>query len=480
VFKISSTGVFTVVHNMTPATDGEIPYDGIMQASDGNFYGTNGDGGSATYGTIFKMTTKDVVSTLHNFNLTAGGVPQVVPFQHTNGILYGDTNEGGTGNVSPCTTNACGVFYSLNATLPAFVRALPNVGKVGSQIGILGQGFTSASVVKFNGVTVTTKKLTGTTFILATVPAGASDGYITVTTGTTTLKTLKKFTVHNSWSSGTAMPTAVTGAAAGTIGTKIYVVGGNNSSGANVTSNQIYNTATGTWTTGAVMPTARAFAASAVVNNILYVIGGKAGSSQVSVVEAYNPTTNTWATKAAMPTARDSVTAAVEGGKIYVVGGYQYPQGRLDTVETYNPATNTWTEDAPLPVAKSLSAVGLVGTTIVSSGGLANSGITDDNEGYNATTNKWTALAGDPTARQAACSGTIGSNLYVAGGTNDVDDYNLAESFSVTADKWTTLAVMPQALDAPAGAVAGGLLYCFGGENVGVTTVYGTVQIYQP
>jgi uncharacterized repeat protein (TIGR03803 family) len=200
VFKISLAGAFKLLRNMAYVADGGGPYEGVIQASDGNFYGTNGGGGQGKgqgAGTIFEMTTKNVLSALYDFTLTEGGAPDVAPLQHTNGILYGDTYRGGSGNVSPCTTGACGVFYSFNAGLPAFVRALPNLGSVGSKIGILGQGFSASSVVQFNGVTATTVTRTGTTFLFATVPAGASNGYVTVTTGSTTLKSLRKFTVHN-------------------------------------------------------------------------------------------------------------------------------------------------------------------------------------------------------------------------------------------------------------------------------------------
>ena len=62
--------------------------------------------------------------------------------------------------------------------LAVFRQARQRAGpaKTGSQIGILGQGFNSSSVVKFAGVTATTNVGTGTTFILATVPAGALTG----------------------------------------------------------------------------------------------------------------------------------------------------------------------------------------------------------------------------------------------------------------------------------------------------------------
>jgi hypothetical protein len=53
------------------------------------------------------------------------------------GILHGDTNTGGTHNT--------GVFYSLKASLAPYAALLPTSGKVGKSIGILGQGFNSAT-----------------------------------------------------------------------------------------------------------------------------------------------------------------------------------------------------------------------------------------------------------------------------------------------------------------------------------------------
>ena len=94
--------------------------------------------------------------------------------------------------------------------------------------------------------------------------------------------------VHNTWTTGAPMPTALQGPATGVIKGKVYVVGGATSS-AEISINQIYNPKTNEWTTGASMPTARVVPAGAVVNNILYVIGGKLNGNQLNVVEAYDP-----------------------------------------------------------------------------------------------------------------------------------------------------------------------------------------------
>jgi uncharacterized repeat protein (TIGR03803 family) len=484
IFRITPSGTVTVLHNMNAATDGASNYAGLVQASDGSFYGATVNGGTDNAGTFFKITRTGSYSVLHTFDGATGANAWVTPFQHTNGIVYGDTQGGGTGNQVNCPTGTCGVVYSWSAKLPAFVTLQPYSGKVGSQIGILGQGFSSSSVVKFNGVKATTVKLTGTTFLLATVPVGTLDGYVTVTTGTTTLKSSQQFVVHNSWGSGKAMPTARFGAFAGAIGEKIYVVGGATNSGYQVTNvNEIYNTQTNTWTTGAPDPTPRELGASAVVNGILYVIGGSTGGSNpLTLVEAYNPVSNTWTTKAPMPTARNSMPAVVDKNVIYVIGGYD-PNTQVfdDTVESYNTTTDTWTEEKPLPVATAWEAVGLLGITVVAADGQISPGtVVGTNEGYNPSTNTWTGLTADPTPRLEACFATISGELYVAGGANATQVLNVNEAYSGTTKKWTTLASMPNALQTAGSATVGGRLYCFGGANSNLSSIYNNVQIYQP
>jgi uncharacterized repeat protein (TIGR03803 family) len=494
IFKITSGGVYTVLHNINGTTDGTGPAYALVQATNGKLYGITSDVEIGLNGTIFSITTTGAFTTLYSFTGGADGGDPLSPLrQHTDGLLYGTTDIGGdpnTGCLSVVNINGqavevggCGTVYSLNIAAKPFVSLVTASGKVGSKIGILGQGFSASSVVKFNGVTATTVARTGTTFLLATVPAGANDGYVTVTTGTTTLTSSQKFTVHNSWGSGAALPTAVQWPMTATIGNLIYVVGGYTTSAA-VADNQIYNPATNKWTTGTALPAATAQGATAVVNNILYIFGGSdnGGGTVSNAVYAYNPTTKAWASKTAMPTARCSVTAVVEKGIVYVIGGYN--GNRLNTVEAYNPATDTWAAEAPMLTGRSEISTGLIGTTIVASGGFTSGGVTGDTEGYNATTNTWSALTADSVHRNGACAGAIGANLYaVNGNDNSNNAFSVNEAFNLAANKWTTLAASPQSMTDAGPAVYGGQLYCFGGAsfaNAFRGTVYNNVQIYQP
>jgi hypothetical protein len=57
IFKITPGGVLTIVHSFTGEKDGGPSYGGLIQATDGNFYGTTtGGGANLYYGTIFKIT----------------------------------------------------------------------------------------------------------------------------------------------------------------------------------------------------------------------------------------------------------------------------------------------------------------------------------------------------------------------------------------------------------------------------------------
>lgn len=488
IFKITAAGKLTVLHNLNGTTDGGSPEAGLAQATDGNFYGTTNLGGSSKNcssgcGTIFRISPIKpyAYKVLYNFDSTTGANPQVTLLQHTNGILYGDTESGGTGSGNNgCTVGTCGVFYSVNIGATPFVSLVTTSGKVGSKIGILGQGFSKSSVVKFGGVQATQFKLTGTTFILATVPAGAVDGNVTVTTGATKLTSRQTFIVHDSWGSGAAMPTAVYHPATGVLNNQVYVVGGYTTAPTAVV--QIYNPATNTWSAGVTLPTATSDAAAAVVNNVLYVIGDYT-IAPTKAVWAYDPKTKTWSGKTAMPTARNGAVAVVEKNIIYVAGGYD-GTNFLATVESYNPATDTWTEEAPMLGAKDDPAAGLIGTTIVvADGANAPGAVTGDTEGYNATTNTWTSLATDPTARTGSCSGPVGANLYDAGGyiNNGGAATTVNESFSSSKNQWTTtLTPMPQGTMFGGSAVLNGQLYCFGGEATVNGNPINNVQIYQP
>jgi uncharacterized repeat protein (TIGR03803 family) len=191
IFQMQPNGRLKVIHNFEGSGGGFYPCTGLVQGSDSNLYGTTHGGGAADAGTIFRISPDGQYDVLSKFDGTDGKFPMVTLTQHTNGILYGDTNQGGT--VSTCEGN-CGTFYSLDLGLPAFVSLAPLSGKVGKTIEFLGQGFTGTTAVSFNGVDASFKVVSDT-FLTAIVPHGATTGFVQVTTPGGGLKSNREFHV---------------------------------------------------------------------------------------------------------------------------------------------------------------------------------------------------------------------------------------------------------------------------------------------
>ena len=187
VFKITPAGMLTTLHSFD-GLDGNSPYGGLVQATDGNFYGTTLQGGANKNndGTVFKITPGGTETTLHSFDFTDGAGPWGGLVQATNGTFYGATLQGGT--------SADGTVFSLSVGLGRFVETLPTSGKVGTAVKILATDLRGVTRIKFNGITAVFK-VVSKTLISATVPAGATTGFVTVTTSGKTLKSNVKFRV---------------------------------------------------------------------------------------------------------------------------------------------------------------------------------------------------------------------------------------------------------------------------------------------
>jgi uncharacterized repeat protein (TIGR03803 family) len=99
VFEITPGGTLTTLYSFCSkgdCTDGEYTYTTSIQGTDGNFYGTTYLGGSKELGTVFKITPSGTVTTLHTFGGPDGSQPLAGLVQATNGDFYGTTYVGGS------------------------------------------------------------------------------------------------------------------------------------------------------------------------------------------------------------------------------------------------------------------------------------------------------------------------------------------------------------------------------------------------
>src|SRR5215468_1748966 len=90
----SAKTTFTTLVNFDRA-NGANPDARLVQAADGNFYGTTESGGAHDRGTVFKITSKGKLTTLHSFDGSDGSAPSAGLVQATDGNFYGTTAAGG-------------------------------------------------------------------------------------------------------------------------------------------------------------------------------------------------------------------------------------------------------------------------------------------------------------------------------------------------------------------------------------------------
>jgi uncharacterized repeat protein (TIGR03803 family) len=100
IFKVTPTGTVTVLHSFDGA-DGELCYAGLVQGTDGNLYGTTSfGGGNANYsGTVFKITLSGQFATLHSFDGSDGSGADAALIQANDGNFYGTTSGFGSTNL---------------------------------------------------------------------------------------------------------------------------------------------------------------------------------------------------------------------------------------------------------------------------------------------------------------------------------------------------------------------------------------------
>jgi len=254
VFRITGTGTFTTLHSFD-GLDGSY-VDGLVQGSDGDFYGTTTWGGAQNWGTVFKMTPSGTLTTIYSFctqtNCTDGSGPPSDETSSTliegnDGNFYGTTYYGGIdyqdcppygcGTVFKITpagslttlhsfngsagafpqglaqaTNGafygatfaggsgrscyqrCGTVFGITVGLGPFVETLPHTGKTGAAVEILGTDLTGATGVTFNGISATFN-VASSSEITTTVPSGAKSGPVEVVTPGGTLRSNVPFRV---------------------------------------------------------------------------------------------------------------------------------------------------------------------------------------------------------------------------------------------------------------------------------------------
>jgi len=223
VFKMTPAGALSALYefcSQPSCADGSKPFGALIQASDGNLYGTTAEGGDTTSvdctpygcGTVFRITLDGTLTTL---NTSVGYGPQTALVQGTDENLYGTASGSlfrmtlggvvtgtfelghGENSFAPLIQATDGNFYGvtfggsrrgtygtvfrLSMGLGPFVKTLQPSGPVGAAVTILGTNMAGATGVSFNGTPAASFAVNSTGSAIATaVPSGATSGAIQV------------------------------------------------------------------------------------------------------------------------------------------------------------------------------------------------------------------------------------------------------------------------------------------------------------
>jgi uncharacterized repeat protein (TIGR03803 family) len=186
VFKITSEGTLTTLYSFCalgyPCPDGAGPRTGLVQGTDGNFYGTTSDGGSSNYcegyncGTVFKITPQGEITTLYSFCSQSGCPDGNNPYdglvQATDGTFYGTTYLGGSNSDCNAYDEGCGTVFKITPN-----GALTTLYSFCTQSNCTDGGFPYAELVQgtdgnFYGTTIE-GGATGLGVVFKITPSGA-------------------------------------------------------------------------------------------------------------------------------------------------------------------------------------------------------------------------------------------------------------------------------------------------------------------
>jgi len=140
VFRISPSGSYRNLYSFADVPDGSLPYAGLAQGSDGNFYGTTlYGGGTSDYGTVFRISPGGSYTNLYSFGSSPadgedGANPRDELVQGSDGNFYGTTYQGGTYKYGTVFKLAAGGGGGEGCTLILSARSVTLPAKGGSRI----------------------------------------------------------------------------------------------------------------------------------------------------------------------------------------------------------------------------------------------------------------------------------------------------------------------------------------------------------
>ena len=247
------------------------------------------------------------------------------------------------------------------------------------------------------------------------------------------------------------------------------------------------------WSEGAPMSTGRAFAGGALLGSDLYVIGGDSTSGPRTVSEIYDIRGNIWRAAPALPVGLQQFGIAALGGRLYIAGGYEAPAlkrpdfmmqeggagdeavkepGDTSNAWVYDPRIGTWLGIADMPDKRAGHGFVAIGGKIYALGGRGSSAARV--WAYDPGADRWDTVGeAMPAPRVAAAYVPVDGRIYVIGGLSNGTATSRVDIFDPATGKWQSGPSLPVPRSGHVAGVLDGKIHITGGEQRVPPRTYG-------
>ncbi len=415
-YAVSSTNgtlAITAVPLYVISPDHSRPYGGVDSPLTPNLVGLTGGDTASTVGNPVCSASASSTSAPGTYAIVCSGVTSnnyVVTY--VNGTLTVTDPLNGIAvspNPSSVTYGGSTAFTPQGTYASSATRMLANAGGESYNLHDLSSTRTGAATAEAQG------KLYSIGGLVSGSPSNTVEAYDPAT---------------DSWTAVANLNNARTNARAASVAGKVYVFGGCSDAACTslVSTPEVYDPATNSWTAiSATRFTPRSSMAVAVLNDKVYVAGGQDSSGNpVSTVEVYDPGTNGWSSFAPLLKALGPASGVVVNGNLYVIG---IVTGNAE-VEEFTSGAWKIVNSGTQPLADAAAAV--LNNLIYAVDG---SGI----HAYDPSANTWTDKTGLSNARMQPQAVTLANLIYVAGDTaSGAADQNSLEAFASDEAQWSS------------------------------------------
>ncbi len=144
LFRLHPDGTLDNLYSFNKSGSAPVsPAGGLMQASDGFIYGSARGGGAANAGVIYRLSLDGELSIVHEFNRSDGATPETRLVETADGFFWGTTRQGGIENGGT----------AFRMTRDGLITTLHRFDKYSETGGYPGGGLLLASDGRFYGAT---------------------------------------------------------------------------------------------------------------------------------------------------------------------------------------------------------------------------------------------------------------------------------------------------------------------------------------